>query len=565
MFRALCCGVLLVGCVKTPVETAPPTTGSETHWLRHCDDDAACRLDGARPDARCVCGICSAACDVDDACGHHEVEGRCAAGDSDAVGALCGVLPAGDGLCVGACAADADCGELVCRDGDCVAPEPVAREAGDTFEVPGRPKVDYLFVVDDSGSMCEEQAALSAAFQPIADMLWTEHDFRLAVVSTDGMGQVAEHGAFLRRPTPPVPSLNCRDEGGEPVVPDTADCQGLIDAGALPTILSSDGAEDADRLADQFRCLVTLGTNGDGFEKGLESMRRALSCGGPNRPDFDSCCVGSAYDPEACEDPAFLRPDADLVVIFLTDEDDCSDRPDALISRSENSNCQWDADRLTPVDDYVAFLDGLKPAPRKQIGVAAIVGGQLRTSTGDPVRFVRGSRDAACEEAFEVDACCEGGECPGTIQPSCSGSNGFAFGGDRYVEIASHYLGCDPDSGCGVCTDDLTDPLVTAMQDYVFVRPTYCLEDRPACAVADAGAIRACEGAEADDDRNLVLRVEVWCEGLRCQDPLARTELAASEWRLTDDVTCSSGARIELTDAYPRGTSVRVRYRTSVQ
>ncbi len=149
--------------------------------------------------------------------------------------------------------------------------------------------------------------------------------------------------------------------------------------------------------------------------------------------------------------------------------------------------------------------------------------------------------------------------------PSCTGVSGDAYAGTRYLEFASHYLGCGPDSGCGVCTSDLTDPLVASMQDYLFVHPTYCLEDRPACAVVDDGVLRDCAGAEADDVANLVLRVEIWCEGLRCETPIARRVLTAEEWDLVSDGSCRSGSRVELVDAFPRGTTVRIRYRTSVR
>lgn len=556
MIRLLLMGIVLTACVKRPVEPGEPSTGSETHWLQSCEADG--------PDCSCVCGVCTAVCDGDDACERADVEARCAAPRSPELDALCGVAPAGEGLCVAACEGDGSCGDgLACREGVCVAVE--AADVSDLFEVPGRPRVDYLFVVDDSGSMCEEQAALSRAFQRVAEMLWTDHDFRLAVVSTDGQGASYPHGAFLRRPAEPVPSLNCRDENGDAAVPDTEDCAELVAGDLLPTILTREAADSADLLARQFRCLVTLGTGGDGFEKGLESMRQALSCDGPNSDLFAGCCDGGQYRPEACAAPEFLRPDADLVVVFLTDEDDCSDGPDAPVSRAENSNCEWQRDALVPVAEYAGFLDALKPAPRRQIGVAPIVGRRLYTGDGDVVHFEPGVASEACQAAdLDVDACCPDGLCSGTIQPSCSSDAGFAFAGHRYIELAAGYPGCDPESGCSVCTDDLAEPLLSAMQDYVFVRPAYCLERRPVCAVVDGAAVRACEGDEADDPANLLLRVEVWCEGVRCETPVERRALAADEWRLVDDPGCAAGVRLAVVDPYPRGTTVQARYRATV-
>lgn len=107
-------------------------------------------------------------------------------------------------------------------------------------------------------------------------------------------------------------------------------------------------------LERKFRCLATLGTQGHGFEKGLEAMRVALSCEGPNRARFGSCCVEVenrgrreyVYNP-ACEigeneeEPEFLRPDAVLVVIVVGDEDDCSD-PATNPAASRRVICRYD-------------------------------------------------------------------------------------------------------------------------------------------------------------------------------------------------------------------------------
>ena len=43
-------------------------------------------------------------------------------------------------------------------------------------------------------------------------------------------------------------------------------------------------------LEKEFRCHSTLGTGGCTIEKGLEAMRLALSCGGPNAELFKECC-----------------------------------------------------------------------------------------------------------------------------------------------------------------------------------------------------------------------------------------------------------------------------------
>ncbi len=549
--------VLLVGCNKNPVEPVSPSTGSETHWLEACDE--ACGH-------ACVCGVCTAPCEADDACLVGEVDSVCALGGTPAGEALCGATPGGGGVCARVCRADADCGALVCREGVCVAPpppaevEPVTRRAA--FDGPAPLKMDYLFVIDDSGSMCEEQAALVAGFEQVAQALWDGPDFRVAVVSTD---MVARGGAFLAEPAEAVPSLSCLDADGEPATPDTVDCPELVEGARLPRVLRPGTARDVGDLARQFRCSATLGTNGDGFEKGLEAMRQALSCDGPNRSFFGSCCDA----PETCDDAEFLRPDADLLVVFLSDEDDCSDDPDAPISRSENSNCEWDRDTLVPVDAYAAFLEGLKPQARQHIRVAAMVGPPALNGDGEVVHYERGRpEDPRCDpESGEYDPaateCCPGGACLGPIQPSCSSEQGETFAGHRYRELASRFGGCAPGRGCNLCTDDLAMVVADAVKQNGLEEQPLCLDGTPACVVFEGDGARGCVGAELEDPANLAMRVEVECAGPRCEAALARRALANDEWALQSDARCASGPRLVITGQLPRGTRIEVVYRTT--
>jgi hypothetical protein len=472
--------VVLGGCIDHNV--ARPSVGSETHWLGDCDATDAC------PDgAVCRCGICTRACDGADTC----AGGVCAGPDDVTVRALCGPVPVGSGsMCVPTCGADADCPDgLTCADGRCVTadgrPRPGVALHTQDVGVSAHPKLDLLLVVDDSGSMCDEQAAISRAFQEHLTDMVERYDYRIAVVSTD-LQSPDDQGRFLRRPAVPEPSLNCPDEHGQPLTPDTADCQALVDSGDLPTIVGSDGrAHDAQTLATWVRCLVTLGSTGDGFEKGLEAMRLALSCDGPNAGSFAPCCIDGHYDARCRPDvePAFLRPDALLAVVFISDEDDCStpadnpkrssrvicrygteDRnadgiPDGYadqtlcggrsaadcfaaecggrsaaqcehdqcaISRSANANCLWHQDLLTPVRDYADFLVGLKADPQRQIEVFAFVGDRLTGADGRDLAFVEGRPRAACDpsaEAFDPATapaqCCPDDVCTGEPWPVC--------------------------------------------------------------------------------------------------------------------------------------------------
>lgn len=148
-------------------------------------------------------------------------------------------------------------------------------------------KVDLLFVVDDSCSMDEEQALLGARFSAFLDLAQEETiDYHVAVTTTD-LGPGGAGGAFVG--SPPV------------ITPRTPDPAAAFAANAM------------------------VGLSGADLEQGLAAARAALSpplIGGPNA--------------------GFLRPDASLGVIFVSDEDDQS---------------------AGPVDDYAAFLLALRPAP----------------------------------------------------------------------------------------------------------------------------------------------------------------------------------------------------------
>ena len=103
----------------------------------------------------------------------------------------------------------------------------------------------------------------------------------------------------------------------------------------------------------------------DGFEQGLESMRFFL------RGDTDE---------PTCQDhlDRFLRPNARLIVVFVTDEDDCSHRFDRRPPGMDATFCYVEDGGIPkiPIEDYVSFLQTLKPNP-DDLAVAVIGGAQF--------------------------------------------------------------------------------------------------------------------------------------------------------------------------------------------
>lgn len=177
------------------------------------------------------------------------------------------------------------------------AQDPVNEERFTQHE---RPEVDILFVVDNSCSMSDEQANLSANFSSFiafADNL--ELDYQVAVVTTD------VEGGFPG-PRCPSPLVGARPSGLA-----QGACGYFADGNA-------DGSrqDPAWRIIDRttlpspgaaFAATVIQGTHGSGNEQGLQAVYNALSA--PLITDWNA---------------GFLRPDAHLAVVFVADEDDHS-------------------------------------------------------------------------------------------------------------------------------------------------------------------------------------------------------------------------------------------------
>ncbi len=247
--------------------------------------------------------------------------------------------------------------------------------------VPDR-DLDILFVVDNSPSMIEEQQALATSFPRMIDALATLDDglpnLHIGVVTSD----LGTSGSL----TPPAPAI-----GGAP-----GGCAGTGMAGDLVQIagmterfLSDVAAPDGTRttnytgaLRDAFGALALVGDQGCGFEQHLGAMRRALDANPTNA--------------------GFLRDSANLAVVILADEDDCSVADSAFFGddpslgplqsfRCFRFGVQCDGDDpLTPgaktgchprpaspyLDDVAPFgdfLTTLKGDPRK-VMVAGVVG-----------------------------------------------------------------------------------------------------------------------------------------------------------------------------------------------
>jgi hypothetical protein len=160
------------------------------------------------------------------------------------------------------------------------------------------PRLDLLFVIDDSGAMHEEQdglkqglPALTAALARAAGGMPDTH---IAVISSDygaGSGET-------------VADCRPRGDGGRFQVRPACGLEGS----AYLTIDAAGNRNFQGELPEVVGCLTTLGAGGCLFEHTLQSLRAALA---------------------APDNQGFLRQDAVLGIVILSNEDDCSGEEDA--------------------------------------------------------------------------------------------------------------------------------------------------------------------------------------------------------------------------------------------
>jgi hypothetical protein len=177
-------------------------------------------------------------------------------------------------------------------------------------------KLDLLFMVDNSVGMSKAQENLRANLPRFLDVLKSLPDglpdMHVAVVSSDmGVGND-------NLPT-------CNSTGGDRGVFHNEVGQnavGRTETGLVPGarfVATTGGANPQNNftgdITEVLQCILPLGTAGCGFERPLASIARALGADGAPAPS---------------ENHGFLRPDAHLAIVLVTDEDDCSAASEAF-------------------------------------------------------------------------------------------------------------------------------------------------------------------------------------------------------------------------------------------
>jgi hypothetical protein len=174
-------------------------------------------------------------------------------------------------------------------------------------------KVDLLFMVDNSPSMASKQMEFKARFPQLVQVIdtlgaTTPVDYHIGVVTSDlgagpfniNRGQCHPGGDGARLVVKGAAAdTTCQTVGNG--VNFIEYNQLARDAAGNPTTNLPAGFN----VATMFNCMASVGDTGCGFESQLEAVYQAL------------------HDPIP-ENAGFLRDDALLVVVWVTDEDDCS-------------------------------------------------------------------------------------------------------------------------------------------------------------------------------------------------------------------------------------------------
>jgi len=339
------------------------------------------------------------------------------------------------------------------------APEVLDPDAG-----VGTREVDLLLQLDTSTSSAENRVDLLGALPALVEVLRTG--------DVDGDG-VADH--------PPVESLRVgvldadlgsggvgacagSDTGSDGVLLTEADPSRPGCTEAQPPFVDLGPEDAAGAFLASRSCVVPTIGGGCGMEQPLEAILKALS---PSTRDF---ATGTGHSDGA--NAGFLRDDALLVVLALTDENDCSaaDPATFFADRASQLDCANASDALHPISRYVDGYLQVKSDPSQLL--FALYGGL-------PLDVAAHGECGACPAGTR----CDGRACvlddvplhlaailsnpamvetedptrPGNLVPSCSAaSSGNLYPPTRLADVARGLL----ERGAGVhaasiCADDL--------------------------------------------------------------------------------------------------------------
>jgi hypothetical protein len=395
--------------------------------------------------------------------------------------------------------------------------------------------VDLLFVIDNSGSMHEEQQSLIQwAQQSLFGVLEVELEARpnlhVAVVSTD-MG------------TGPYSISGCEGNGDNGAMwnqPQNPSCTAPTDS-YLIDLDDGQGGRTTNytgTLEEAFACVAPIGISGCGFEQPLESMKRAL-------------------DGSVAANDGFLRQDALLAVVIVSDEDDCSTFDNAMFDTAQNDlNSQ-----LGPLSSFRCFEFGIECAgddprtPGVKTDCVPRVGSPYMNDIDQYADFLKGLKNdpsmvivgGIFGEADQVEVQISNNDMP-ELAPGCSSPNGSAHPGVRLQAFLDQFP--NRNRFASICSDAMSGPLETNARKIGGVAGrSPCLEG----AIADTDAAAA--GIQAE------CRVYEAPAGATRSE---RTELGAADFDIVAAPACAhaSGLAVSLNTTPTPGAHIQVECRT---
>lgn len=450
-------------------------------------------------------------------------------------------------------------------------------EGTTTGDVPGdhgiaisiRKAVDILFVIDDSGSMAEEQQALAAAMAQFVTGLEAGTaglDYRVGITTTDNGNPWCAPGAEAGQLVASSCLGRLSDFTLDPYSGDgdaSGSCTDVCAVEALevlPTPISEDPAPAVRpwfqsvggqtnlgggvSMAQALACAIPQGVSGCGFEAPLESMWKAL--------------VRSTTSGERSY--GFMRHDAVLAVVILTDEADCSynpehvqifsahdgqvfwsnpeeDAPTSAVCWNAGVRCDGEVDgaytscasanldmeahevapadaadaaALHPVARYVDFLQQIEEqkkalSPNQEVLVSVIAGVPLDYPTV-PIPY-----PTTIAESTDPDFLTHYG-----IGPGCVSAVAEAVPPVRLAEVAGAFLVSAEDSNLSsVCATDYTQALQAVLHDIHDQFEPACM---PAC-VADVDPT-----TPGLDPSCVLTQVDRLEDGSRVETPIPRCD-----------------------------------------
>ncbi len=207
-------------------------------------------------------------------------------------------------------------------------------ETFESFERPG--KLDVLFIVDNSGDVEDSQQAMAFAAAQWLQGLKEDLDINVAVATTDG--------TVPPRLAPPGTLAS--------------GCEGNT------TQIARSSQSNFTRL---IACNIIQGEDGDPFQQSIGVLDGLF---------FDT----------SLSDIGFFRADARLLVVALSNEDDCTHTGTLSGDGPPRQICADNPDKLSSITDFVDKLDAIRVTPQGFAFVA--IAGPPSASDSDELRPV---------------------------------------------------------------------------------------------------------------------------------------------------------------------------------